>query len=535
MLAWLSIVKGLRATGPVIVMLGLSFSAGSISASDFEVWNDPEDPILDGDPIDPSTGWPAFLLPGVPWIGAGADGRFGTEDDRIDTSITGDIDIFVETSRSGQQPVGICEPFGLGVAIPFTVHPSDGSKAVTEPPGYFEGMPFLGVAFADLDDDGFIGVTRLDGDASDDLLELAELRPVGRRFTQPAGANEATGELVVTTGGPPGHELRIAIAAVSYAGPISADYLGGRIPQGPAISTRLPFLPETDPYSVLPLETAEVIAADPDARVLVQARVALTPDPTHETLGEAFTLRLDGSDPSIGLARARSGPVSRFGVAVEPDRDTYLPLDSRPLRPAIDDDGKMMPVEIARRILVADDGDASQTRVRIVALDRLGNVTAPDRPTEVRLKTDSNFLIVSPNDDGKKRHETIMIADARGVEVILDDRKKELDNESQGKLILRSPGRVERIDIASPDADVDESGKVTQQDLLAYEKCVGTRDGDRAFVPQLDLDANGLIDSRDLEIVVQSLGLKSKKDGRSKIRDRDGACFDGRKRKIPKK
>lgn len=497
-----------------------------------EGWNDPDDPILHGDPVDASTGWPAFMLPGVPWIEAGPDGSFGTEDDRIDTSTTGDIDIFVETGVDGSVPVGVCEPFGLGVSIPFTVRPSDGKGATAKPPDYFEGLPLLGVAFADLDGDGFIGVTRLDGDASDDRLEAAELRPVGRRYAHPASDGSAVGELVVTTGGPPGHELRIAIAAVGYAGPFSPDYLGGRVPEGPAIATRLPFLPMTDPFDAMPLATLEVLAADPDGRVAVQARIALDPDPTHPVLGEAFTLRLDGSDGSIGLALARSGPAARFGVAVEPNRETYLPLDSRPLRLAVDDSSEMMPVEIARRVLVADDGGASQTKIRIVALDRLGNVTAPDRPTQIRLKVDKGFVIVRPDEDGKERYEEFTLADARGVEVILDDLKEEFDNESVGRLRIRSEGRVERIDLVSPDPDIDESGHVDAGDLIVFGDCLGFRDGDPGFVPQLDLDANGRIDGGDLDIAIREFGRKVKKDGRSKVKPRDGACFDGKKRKL---
>lgn len=516
-------------------LLLASFAGQASGLEPFDTWQDPDDPILHGDPIDPSTGWPAFILPGVPWIDAGPDGHFGTKDDRIDPSVTGDFDLVVETDRDGKDPIGLCEPFGRGVPIPFTVRPADGEKAAENFPDYFEGMPLLGVAFADLDDDGFIGVTRLDGDASDDRLEAAELRPVGRRYAQPAHDGEALGELVVTTGGPPGHEVRIAIAAVGYAGPFSPDYLGGRVPEGPAIATRLPFLPKTDPFAALPLERIEVLPADPDGRVAVRARIALEPDPTNPALGEAFTLRLDGSDPSIGLAYARSGPVARFGVAVEPNRDSYVPLDSRPLRPAIDDSGKMMPVEIARRVLVRDDGEASQTTIRIVALDRLGNVTVPERPTQIRLKTDPGFRIVSPDEDGKERYEEITIADAHGVELVLDDRKDEFDDESTGRLILRSSGRVERIDLVAPDADVDESGRVTEEDLLAFEQCLGWRDGDPGFVPQLDLDVNGRLDERDLEAARRQLGRSAKKDGRSKIREREGACFDGKKIKKQKK
>ena len=54
-------------------------------------------PVFAGDPIDPTTGAPYIILPGVPLVNPGPDGRFGNRDDIIDPSIIGDVDLVVRT------------------------------------------------------------------------------------------------------------------------------------------------------------------------------------------------------------------------------------------------------------------------------------------------------------------------------------------------------------------------------------------------------------------------------------------------------
>src|SRR5262249_25821075 len=54
-------------------------------------------PVFAGDPIDPTTGSPYIILPGVPLVNPGPDGRFGNSDDLIDPSIVGDVDLVVRT------------------------------------------------------------------------------------------------------------------------------------------------------------------------------------------------------------------------------------------------------------------------------------------------------------------------------------------------------------------------------------------------------------------------------------------------------
>ena len=54
-------------------------------------------PVFTGDPVNPSTGAPYIILPGVPLVDPGPDGRFGNRDDLIDPSIVGDVDLVVRT------------------------------------------------------------------------------------------------------------------------------------------------------------------------------------------------------------------------------------------------------------------------------------------------------------------------------------------------------------------------------------------------------------------------------------------------------
>ncbi len=72
----------------------------------------------------------------------------------------------------------------------------------------------LVIAFADLDDDGFVGVTELDGDSLDWVIKESELEPVGRHFAFfPNG--QASGELFSGAGAGPGRELRLVLTAIA--------------------------------------------------------------------------------------------------------------------------------------------------------------------------------------------------------------------------------------------------------------------------------------------------------------------------------
>jgi hypothetical protein len=499
---------------PIVASVLLALASGAAGVTD---------PVLTGDPLDPDTGRVAEIVPGAPWIRPGPDGLLGTADDLVFPGTVGDVDLVVRTGLAavpsaipdpspltGSVPTGAIAPFGAGMPVPFVVVPSDGldpqpygSPAV---PAYLEGMPVFVVAFADLDGDGYVGITHLDGDSSDASLERAELVPVGRRYVLGSGGG-AAGTLAVTAGGPPGAPLRIAVAAAAYAGDFDPAYRGGIVPNGPAVMTHLPFLPVTDPAAALMPTRLPLRLAESGGRVAMRALPAFEPDPADPRIGEAFTLRLDGSDPSIDVADTVSGAPIRFGVVQRPDPALYLALPTRPLRPGLDTAGQVVPFEVLNRIVVADDGGGTPTRVRIVALDQLGNVTAPGAATQVVLRSRGVVRIASPDADGDPFREIVVVADARGVEVALDDWGGAFDDHSRDRLSVKAHGRPARYDVVLPDPDVDDDGTVgllDQQRILAH---LGAQLGEGSFDPGLDLDGNGRIEASDAELVGGFFGL----------------------------
>src|SRR6516165_566104 len=124
-------------------------------------------PVFAGDPIDPTTGVPYIILPGVPLVNPGPDGRFGNSDDLIDPSIIGDVDLVVRTGggyTGGPIPaphagVASAPVVTVGGTSAFQGILSDGQPPrVTGNPltgAELNGRPLLAVAYADLDGDGF--------------------------------------------------------------------------------------------------------------------------------------------------------------------------------------------------------------------------------------------------------------------------------------------------------------------------------------------------------------------------------------------
>lgn len=360
--------------------------------------------ITQGDPIDPDTGLIYEIVPGTPRIAAGPDGEFDTADDVIGPEV-GDIDLVIRSVASilgtipptaplragGAIPTVLAEMALPGAGIPFTVAGSTGvlplASAAAQP--YFPGHPILVMAFADLDGDGYIGITLLDGDRLDFEIEEAELVPVARRYAT-VDSHVASGELFVPIGGPPGAELDIVLAAVTYSGPRLAGFLGGGVPVGPAIMTRLPFPPQTaliDVVGDLPGQAGSNALVGPEIKPLVD------PDPANPRIGEAFTLRLDGSQPSIDLARVESREFVRFGFGLRPDLLTYSHMASRPLRPGLGDAGERVVYEMLHHLTIPDDGPAGSTTLRILPIDRMGNIAALPHSVTVELVASGSIQI----------------------------------------------------------------------------------------------------------------------------------------------
>ncbi len=414
---------------------------------------EPTDPVLAGDPIDPASGAAALIVPGAPWIQPGLDGSFGTPDDVAVPGVQGDVDLVLrigdrpagtigEPLSLSADPPGLAMPFSKGFPVEFTVYFSDGDGV--EPwgdavePSYMDGLPFLVMAFADLDGDGYVGITHLDGNPLDSDLERYELEPVSRRYAL-GRHGTAKGHLAIPVGGPPEQRVSVALAAAALAGPfddpdlhcagchawegseawqvlpMSTDLRAvDPYPNGPVVTTKLPFVPEVTPDVLFP-PGIDRMSAHADGRVGAQFQARLEPDPSAAHTGEAFTILLDGSEPTLDIAHVKSVIPTTVGLARPADASTYQPGPDSWLRPARDGAGEPLAWEI-RSLGVIPSG-AGET-LRLVGLDPLGNLTLP-WPLPVEVTASSGFEIVSPDSDADPSRETLTLPDWLGLEITL--------------------------------------------------------------------------------------------------------------------
>ncbi|MDH3685212.1 MAG: hypothetical protein OEP95_03255 [Myxococcales bacterium] len=477
------------------------------------------DLMLHRDIADPETGELLELPPFAPWVQPGADGRLGTGDDEVRSFafLPADIDLIVRTglrSFSGPVPVRsrppdvVAEPFGEGTPLEFVVaavngYPGPGWLEPTDPPS-LEGSPVLVMAFADLDGDGAIGITLSDGDPFDASLEGAELEPVGRRLAIASGGR-ASGEFFVSAGGPPGAELDLIVGAAAFTGPFDPGHFGGEVPSGPMVMTRLPFLPETDPNEVIDGNLPG--PADPFGLAGVEVKQALEPDPTVPDIGESFTVPVHGIAPSIDGARAHSGAFARFGLVAEPAASSYRDLASRPLRPGLDSSGDRVLFEVLQHAFVDDDGSASARVLRVVALDRFGNVTTPSPGSTVTVVADGPVRITSPDGDGNPAREVVVLSNARGIALTIDDGGGAFDDSNLGGLSLEYAGGLSQLPIWLPDPDVDDSGEVDGADVALAQSLDRLEVGDPGYDFQVDLTGDGRIDEDDVVRILANDGL----------------------------
>ena len=112
-------------------------------------------------------------------------------------------------------------------------------------------------------------------------------------------------------------------------------------------------------------------------------------------------------------------------------------------------------------------------------------------------------LDLLPDEDGDPFHETVVVSDARGVEVVLDDPGGTFDDPNDDFLRIEGAGGLMRVDAFLPDPDVDDSGIVDAVDRAL----VRAAEEYRIFVPAFDLDGDGRVRGEDVAAVARHRGL----------------------------
>jgi hypothetical protein len=473
---------------------GLLLCSPLLVGVDYEThYNDLSDPMLHGDPLG-IDGKPAPMVPFAPGVDPGSDGRCGSDDDIVVSSYLGDVDIRVVTSskRNGEVkphgktgrwiPIAEAEPFGEGTPLLFHVTPSDGSPAVrggnsVAAPSLADSF-VLGVAFADLDGDGYIGITHLDGNTGDATIEEHELTPVGRRLGRMRGANAGYGELHIFAGGPPGAELDLAIAAIAVTGDPDPNTPENPLPTGAVVMTQLPFYPN--------LDTKYRQGGQPHENGLfaLELEADLKPDPGDPRVGERFTIRTDDSEPTLGSAQARSGAFARMGIA-RPVSDVAFVGDDDRLRPGLDALGERVLYQMLDSLPLSPDALAPAVEVQLLPLDRLGNITVIEEPIVVTLSTTAGVTILFPDVDGDPTREAMVLSGTVGVSIVLEAESGV--SAKTALLVAEVGGAFSRVDILLESLDVDESDTV---DLATIERACadGTGESNSRFDPSLDDD-----------------------------------------------
>lgn len=405
-------------------------------------------PVFSGDPIDPDTGRPYLMLPGVVLFSPGKDEKFDTKDDVHDAASVGDVDLVLRTTAFGPTipapassvataPVviaggastnrGTDAPFQIvlsdGVTPPAAGHPLTGSD--------LNGRGALILAFADLDGDGHIGPTTTDGNA-DTQLELQEiLQPAGRQVAVLLGG-VASGDIAVSVGAPASAGgLGIVVGAAAFTGttpPLFDD--------NTFAVTLLPFLP--------PLDSKRFLGGNaraPDANYLIDVEFAVEPGrwylPTAPDpfVGESLSIPLNGTSVSVDLLEARAGAASGAQLATAVDNASFVASQTRRLVAGVGPGGGRVVYEAATDVSIPDDGPGNGASFALFAADLLGNPTdPPPGGMQVVLEAGPGLAILSPDNDADPQRESIALADARAVNVVIDDAGGAADGPASARL-----------------------------------------------------------------------------------------------------
>jgi|GEM_PF-3790718 len=400
-----------------LVIALLVLEAGSTSAAS----------IFDGDPIDPSSGRPYAILPGVPLVLPQLDGKF--DPPIVVPAVIGDVDLVVRAGHLGigllipppatSPPLAVAGGVHLvpGSLVPFTVLATDGGSAGGAPLGgsSLDGIPVVVVAFADLDGDGIIGPSAQDGTADNEREVQEAVFPVGRQVAV-FSDGVAEGGVAVWKGAPASRGgLGVVLTAVAYVGPFRPTFFSGNVPDGPGVATLLPMFPRLDPRRVVDGE-GRGGPADPDERLGVELEPAFPVPVNDPVLGTPFAIPLDGSSLTVDRARVVSGPVSRARFLRPAAVVGYSDESEAALYPA--GGGELLEPQPA--VALADDGPGGGVTVHLFPVDRLDNVTDPNGEG-VTLLAGHGLAIVAPDTDGDPLREQGVLASAAGLAVTVDD------------------------------------------------------------------------------------------------------------------
>lgn len=438
--------------------------------------------VFSGDPVDSFTGIPYPVMPGVALLLPGGDEKFGTGDDVIDGNIIGDVDLVV---RSGNVvamaiPAPALAPLatvvagggstGQGTEADFTVMVSDGAGAYgnvltgTD----MDLRPVTVYAFADLDGDGTIGPTNADGSA-DNALELQEVTSyAGRQMGAFASGrfHDSIGMEIAAPASMAG--LTVALMAGAWTG-TDANAL---FTDGPFILTRWPFFPPLDPKDLL--GGGDAPPPDPALPNELEWDIEANylPQPGHPLLGTPFAVPTGGSEPTTDQLRVQSATARAARVFAEPEPAKFLARSRSRLRvaPLAGGGGRALVMPVDRAMLAAD-GAASQLSLRVLPVDLFGNVADPAAPVAVTLQLSGPASIVSPDTDGNPGTETLSLASAAGVSIVVDDAAAGTGDARLQLAIGGSPVQTVTLPIgAAADSDGDGAADDGNASALAGDR-----------------------------------------------------------------
>jgi hypothetical protein len=428
--------------------------------------------VFNGDPTDDVTGLPFSMLPGMPLMLPGPDGKYGTRDDILDARIAGDVDVVIRTGGTfadgaippphtsvAGAPAVIAGGARIGVGDEATFHVilSDGL-----PPSAY-GNPLLDhqldargtlvFAYGDLDGDGFIGPRAADGDADLQIERQEVLAPVGRTVGV-VSKGVAAGTIATSIGAPPSvGGLGVVLSAGVATG--SHPFL---FEDGPWISTMAP--------AMFPLEQAKIVGGEPgqpnpDPIGIVDLELSdasLFIPATHApTVGSAYAIPLDGSSPTVDLLRSETSQATRAVLVVPVDLGTFVASSQRRVVPAVDENGARALAEHVMQLPLPCDGDVSHASLALMPADVTANPADPPAGgMTVVLQASPLLRISSPDSDGDPSREEISFADASWVRVDIDDAGQPLVEPAlQHVFVLRDGVPVELLSVVLAAAPVE--------------------------------------------------------------------------------